>query len=118
MVRGLQRSLPGFTIVELLLMLAIAGTLATVAVPLSLRTLDDFRTRAAARYLAARLGDARLRSIKRGYTIGLRFQPAGTDYLVTTIADGNGNGLRTTEILRGIDRTVTEAEAIGWHFPG
>jgi hypothetical protein len=87
-------------------------------VPLGLRTLDDFRTRAAARYLAARLGDARLRSIKRGYTIGLRFQPAGTDYLLTTIADGNGNGLRTTEILRGIDSPMTEAEAIGWHFPG
>jgi type IV fimbrial biogenesis protein FimT len=118
MVRGLGRHLPGFTIVELLMTLAIAGTLAAIAVPLSLRTLDDFRTRSAVRYLAARLGDARLRAITRGYAIGLRFEPGVPDYLVTTVADGNGNGLRTTEIIRGIDRTLTESEPIGWHFPG
>ena len=118
MVRGLEKGLPGFTIAELLLGLAIAGTLAAIAVPMGLRTLDDFRTRSAARYLASRLGDARLRSIKRGYAIGLRFQAGAGDYLMTTVADGNGNGLRTTEILRGVDRILTESEAIGWHFPG
>jgi len=117
MVRGLGKS-PGFTILELLFALAITGTLTAIAVPTGLRTLDDFRTRSAARYLAARLAEARIRSIKRGCAMGLRFQPAAADYLITSVADGNGNGLRTTEILRGIDRTLTEAEGIGAHFPG
>src|SRR4029079_8613930 len=68
------------------------------------------------RYLAARLADARIRAIRRSSAAGLRFQPASPDYLVTAVADGNGNGLRSVEIQRRIDRTVSEAEAIGWHF--
>lgn len=118
MVRGPGPRPAGFTILELLFTLAIAGTLAAMAVPQGLRTLDDFRTRSAARYLAARLADARIRAIKRSYAMGLRFQPASPDYLITAVADGNGNGLRTTEIQRGIDRTVSEAETIGGHFAG
>jgi prepilin-type N-terminal cleavage/methylation domain-containing protein len=118
MVRGPLVAFSGFTILELLFTLAIAGTLTAIAVPQGLRTLDDFRTRSAARYLAARLADARIRAIKRSYAIGLRFQPASPDYLITTVADGNGNGIRSAEIQRGIDRTLSEAEAIGWHFTG
>ena len=55
MARRLRGLTPGFTILELLFALAIAGTLTTIAVPQGLRALDDFRTRAAARYLAQRL---------------------------------------------------------------
>ena len=34
------------------------------------------------------------------------------------MADGNGNGLRTSEIQRGIDRTVSEPERLDTHFAG
>jgi prepilin-type N-terminal cleavage/methylation domain-containing protein len=108
----------GFTILELLFTVAIAGTLTAIAVPQGLRALDEFRTRSAARYLAARLADARIRAVRRSCTIGLRFLPASPDYLMTTVADGNRNGLRTSEIQRGIDRTLTEPDSIGWHFTG
>jgi prepilin-type N-terminal cleavage/methylation domain-containing protein len=59
MARRLRGPTPGFTILELLFALAIAGTLTTIAVPQRLRALDDSRTRAAARYVAQRLGDGR-----------------------------------------------------------
>lgn len=117
-MRGPARGQRGFTILELLFALAIAGTLTAVAVPQGLRTLDDFRTRSAARYLAARIADARLGAVKRSCAIGLRFQPASPDYLIATVADGNGNGLRTSEIQHGIDRTLTEGETIGARFSG
>ena len=116
MARRLRGLTPGFTILELLFALAIVGTLTTIAVPQGLRALDDFRTRAAARYLAQRLGDARLSAIKRSLAHGLRFEPATPDYRVTIVMDGNANGLRTSDIQRGIDRTLTEPDLVGSHF--
>ncbi len=116
MARRLRGPSPGFTILELLFVLAIAGTLTTIAVPQGLRALDDFRTRAAARYLAQRLGDARLSAIKRSLAHGLRFEAAVPDYRFTTVMDGNANGLRTADIQRGVDRTLTQPELLAWHF--
>jgi type II secretory pathway pseudopilin PulG len=116
MARGLRGFTPAFTILELLFALAIAGTLTTIAVPQGLRALDDFRTRAAARYLAQRLGDARLSAIKRSLAHGLRFEAAPPDYRITTVVDGNANGLRISEIQRGFDRTMTQPELLGSHF--
>ena len=118
MARRLRGLTPGFTILELLFVLAIAGTLTTIAVPQSLRALDDFRARSAARYLAQRLGDARLRAIKRSLAHGLRFEAGTPDYRITSVMDGNANGLRTIDIQAGVDRTVTEPEVLGSHFQG
>lgn len=118
MVRRLRGHSPGFSILELLFTVAIAGTLAAIAVPQSLRTLDDFRTRSAARYLAQRLGDARLSAIKRSAALGLRFEPSLPDYRISTVVDGNRNGLRTADIQGGIDRTLTEPEILAANFVG
>jgi Tfp pilus assembly protein FimT len=116
MVRRPRGFTPGFTMLELLFALAIAGTLTAIAVPQGLRALDEFRTRAAARYLAGRVSDARLGAIKRSLAQGLRFEPAAPDYQITTVVDGNANGLRTTDIQRGIDRALTQPETLGSHF--
>ena len=106
----LRGFIPGFTILELLFALAIAGTLTTIAVPQGLRALDDFRTRAAARYLAQRLGDARLRAIQRARAHGLRFEPATPDYRITIVMDGNANGLRTADIASAGMTTIGTAQ--------
>lgn len=119
MVRGsLDTRSPGYTILELLFVIAIAGTVTTIAVPQGLRALDDFRTKTAARYLAQRLADARIAAIKRSTTVGLRFEPGSPDYRVSMVVDGNHNGLRTVEITRGVDVTVTPAETLDTHFGG
>ena len=108
----------GFTILELLFAVAIAGTLAAIAVPHSLRALDDFRTRGAARYVAQRLSAARFDAIKRSAAHGLRFEPDGADYRVSLVVDGNANGLRTADLQGGIDRTLSEPERLAAHFAG
>ena len=116
MARRLRGLTPGFTILELLFALAIAGTLTTIAVPQSLRALDDFRARSAARYLAQRLGDARLGALRQSLAHGLRFEAGTPDYRITSVTDGNANGLRTADIQTGVDRTVTQGEMLGAHF--
>ena len=98
--------------------MAISATLTATAVPQGLRALDDFRTRSAARYLAQRAIDARFEAIRRSTVTGLRFEPASPDYRMTAVVDGNGNGLRTTDIQRGIDRTVSEPNRLDHHFAG
>jgi len=118
MARGPCGLSPGFSLIELLFSMAIAGTITAMAVPQGLRALDDFRTRSAARYLAAQVLDARFTAIKQWTTNGLRFEAVGADYRISRVADGNRNGLRTSEIQRGVDRTLNEPERLDAHFSG
>jgi prepilin-type N-terminal cleavage/methylation domain-containing protein len=119
MARGSSVPVPsGFTILELLFVMAIVCTVSTMAVPQGLRALDDFRTRTAARFLAQRLADARITAIRRATSVGLRFESGSPDYRVSTVADGNHNGLRTTDIQRGIDPTIAPGETLDTHFSG
>jgi hypothetical protein len=97
---------------------AIGGTVSATALPQGLRALDDFRTRSAARYLAQRAIDARFAAITRSAATGLRFEPASPDYRITSVVDGNGNGLRTADLQSGIDRTLTVPERLDTHFAG
>lgn len=118
MTRGRGGTDPGYTIVELLFAIAITGTLTAIAVPQGLRALDDFQARAAAQYLAQRLAAARFQAIKRSAAHGLRFEGIGSDYRFSLVMDGNRNGLRSTEIQGGVDRTMGEPEMLSWHFSG
>jgi Tfp pilus assembly protein FimT len=118
MARAPLGSSPGFTVLELLFVTGLTGTLAAIAVPHSLRALDDFHTRSAARYVAQRIGSARFAAIRRSATHGFRFLPSTPDYTVTEVADGNRNGLRTAELTSGVDRALSEPERLASLFTG
>ena len=118
MARRRDGHAPGFTLLELLCVAAIAGTLTAIAVPHSLRALDDFQTRSAARYLAQRIVSARVDAIRRSTAHGLRFSAGEPDYTITAVADGNRNGLRTAELAAGIDRVLSAPERLDAHFSG
>ena len=106
------RGAPGYTLVELFFAIGVLVTLAAVALPVTTAGLEDARVRSAARYLAARLREARMLAVHRSARVGLRFEPSGDDYAFGTFLDGNGNGVRSAEILRGVDPPLRPVERL------
>ena len=106
----------GFSVVEMLFVLAIIATLAGIGIPLTTSALDELQVGMAARYVAGRIVGARLDALQRSTALGLRFDAGGADYAFATCVDGNGNGLRSAEIASGTDRQLTSAEYLGQRF--
>lgn len=112
------RRYDGYTLLELLLVVSLAATLATISVPLASSTVDQLRAASAARYVAGRLARTRLDAIRRSTTVALEFTQAGDDFRITTVVDGNGNGVRTTDITRGVDTRFGRGERLDEQFAG
>jgi prepilin-type N-terminal cleavage/methylation domain-containing protein len=108
----------GYTLLELLFTIAIGATLVGIAVPLTTGATDEIRTGAAARYLATAIVSARIDAVKRSTAVGWRFEPQGQDVLMSLHADGNGNGVRSAEILSGVDRSLGGTERLDDRYPG
>ncbi len=108
----------GYSLVELLFVTALIATVSAVAIPGILATVDDARAIGATRYLSTRLQHARMESVMRSADVGLRFVASETGYAYATYVDGNGNGIRTADILSGIDWPLRPAERLPDFFYG
>jgi type II secretory pathway pseudopilin PulG len=108
----------GYTLVELLLVLAVATTVAGLAIPLWSNTVEHINTSAAARHLAGRIALARLDAVRRSAVVGLRFAPQGDDYTYQLLLDGNGNGLRAADVTSGADTPLGPVERLQDQFRG
>jgi prepilin-type N-terminal cleavage/methylation domain-containing protein len=108
----------GFSLLEVLLVTSIVATLAAVSIPVTAGALDELRTSMAARYLEARIMNARATAVKRSTRIGLRFEPSANDCRIGEYVDGNGNGVRASDIASGLDLEIAQGEFIGGLFPG
>lgn len=107
----------GFAAVDVLLTLAIAGTVLSIALPRTLSAVDEMRTATAARYLASRITGARLQALQRSTCVALRFEAIGNDYSFATHVDGNRNGVRTLDMANGRDPVLLAAERLADRFP-
>ena len=108
----------GYTLLEILLVIGLVGTLAATAVPLASTTVDHLHTAAAARHVAGRIAMARLDAVRRATTTALRFEAWGDDYVFSSVVDGNGDGVRASDVARGIDRVLSAPERLANQFPG
>lgn len=86
----------GLTLTELLVTVAIAVVLMSLAIPATRRITESLHTSAGARGLiAAALGNARAIAVREGAYAGVRFQRAadGQTYMVFIVHDYNATGL-------------------------
>jgi prepilin-type N-terminal cleavage/methylation domain-containing protein len=117
-MKGLVES-RGYSLIELMMVLALGATLTAAAVPEYLTGLDDLRASAAAHHMLTRLQRARMEAVSRSAMVGVQFSQASDGrYSYALILDGNRNGVLTRDIQRGIDRPIVAAERLQDQFAG
>src|SRR5437773_1477492 len=108
----------GYSLIELMFALGLSLVLGAVAVPPLLAAVDDVRTAGAVRYIATKLQQARMEAIARAADVGWQFVATDEGYTYAPYVDGNGNGIRADDILRGADRRIGAVERLANHFHG
>ena len=96
----------GWSLAELLAVLVIASCAVAAAAPAAVQLQSAVSMRSAAGELGVIFQRARALAITRGVVVGLKFRRNGDRWEWTVYRDGNGNGVRTAEIARGIDRPI------------
>jgi Tfp pilus assembly protein FimT len=104
----------GYSLVEALLVCAIVAVVTAVAVPVSLAGVNRARGWAGARFVAARLVQARAQAVARGAAVALRVD----DTTLATFADANRNGVLTRDIDAGLDPELNPPVPLSSLFPG
>ena len=115
----------GTTLVEIVIVLAVAGILAAVALPALMRTSASLRLEMAAAELASTLRLTRAYALRRGVNVAIRFRWTDDgEVSFTMYRDGDGDGVRNRDIEDGIDpqeqptrRLTRLGRRIGFGFP-
>lgn len=113
-----RHSTGGYTLLELVFVSGVSIVLAGMAAPLWLGAVDRARAAGAARYVVGRLQHARMEAVRRSANTGLQFVRDESGYRSALYVDGNGNGLRSTDIARGVDERLAPDERLEDHFVG
>jgi type II secretory pathway pseudopilin PulG len=96
----------GAALVDVVFTVSLVAVLSGIAIP-SMQSARDVRAaRSAARYLAARLQQARTESLKRNVVVAVRFDPDDQDRFAV-YRDGDGDGVLQSDIDHGIDALIT-----------
>jgi type II secretory pathway pseudopilin PulG len=116
---GARRGTPaGYTLLELVFASALVATVSGIAAPQLGAALDDYRTTGAARYLASRLQQTRMEAVVRSAEVAVQFLDTADGVRYTVYVDGNRNGVRTRDILRGVDWPLGSSERLPDQFAG
>jgi prepilin-type N-terminal cleavage/methylation domain-containing protein len=111
-----HRDRAGYTLVELLVVVGIVGAVLIAAVPALDAAIDAADGVGAARYLAAVVARARLDAARGQRAVAVRFT-RGTSVSFTVVVDGDGDGVRSDDVVAGIDRPTRVADRLEDHFP-
>jgi hypothetical protein len=98
----------GASLTEALAILAVLGILAGIGSGPMLEALGRARLQSAAAELATRMRGARHAAVTRACSVGLRFEADGDGWRVARYLDGDGDGMRSDDITRGVDAPFGE----------
>jgi hypothetical protein len=98
--------LRGFSSLELVVVLALGAAFVTATAAGAFQLQASLAIRSAAAEVAAAFFRARTYALTRGVTVALKFRNDGGRYEWSLYRDGNGNGVRTSEIASGVDRSL------------
>lgn len=102
----------GYTLIELLITIAIIGLVAGITVPNLWKIQRRMALRAAAGELRSIFHLARMRAISRGVHTGLKFVMLDGAWHFATYEDGDRDGVRNDDIKKGIDRLVARPRIV------
>ena len=108
----------GATLVETAVATGIVVAVVGISVPLVIAGRHEQRVVDAARFLSGRFMLARAVAARRGASVGLRFEADARGVRFRTYVDGNGNGVRTSDINGGVDLPIGEETRLGDRFNG
>jgi type II secretory pathway pseudopilin PulG len=108
----------GWTITELLIVLAIGAVLLGLTTPLTARAKDASRARHAAGFVATRFRAARQQAIVQERSVAVVFDGSPDGWAFRICADANGNGVRRAEINDGGDPCLEGPFVFAALFPG
>ena len=109
----------GYSLLELMMVVALGATLSAAAVPEYLSALDEIRASGAVHHVSARLQRARMEAVRRSAVVGLQItQTPDGRYVSALYVDGNRNGVLSLDIRRGVDRSIAAVERLGDQFAG
>ena len=104
------------TLGELAVTVGLVVTATATTIPEWQAGLDEFRVAGAARYLSSRLAETRMDAIQRSRQVALRFAGADAQYAFAVYEDGNGNGVLSADIQRGVDRVLRAPQRLADNF--
>jgi type II secretory pathway pseudopilin PulG len=102
----------------LLVAFVLIAVLAAMAAPPTVNAMDSGRARQAAGFLASRLRLAKQQAVLHTASVGLVFDAVGARWTFRVCVDGNGNGVRRSEIANGHDACVEGPYDIAQLYPG
>lgn len=108
----------GYSLLEVLMAITVMMIVSGTALALAHASVDRTRAAAAARYVAGRMATARFEAVRRSAHVAIRFVEQADGYWLQTFADGNRNGVLTSDIGNGVDRPITAVERLDYHFSG
>jgi type II secretory pathway pseudopilin PulG len=96
----------GFSLVEALVALAIMMVAAAVAFPIFQPRFAEARILGAGQAFKSQFRLAHSMAVRGGVYTAIRFEQAEGEFRYAVYADGNDNGVRSTDIAKGIDKLV------------